>query len=84
MQIPKVQRNPRITGTIRGLAIWTHSPECKNLGWQTLPRDPSSREFYLKQSPLRLLGITRCGFIKEDHHGEYHRNREGRNHRIQR
>jgi hypothetical protein len=36
----KVQRKTRIAGTIRGLTIWTLSPECKNLGWQTLHRDP--------------------------------------------
>ena len=36
----KVQRKTRIAGTIRGLAIWTLSPECENLGRQTFPRLP--------------------------------------------
>ena len=49
----KVQRKTRIAGTIRGLTIWTLSPECKNLGWQTLHRDPSSREFRHKRPQCR-------------------------------
>ena len=36
----KVQRKTRIAGTIRGLAIWTLSPEYKNLGWQPPPPGP--------------------------------------------
>src|ERR1700682_3943398 len=31
-----------------------------------------------------MLSADRCGLIKEDRHGECHRNREGLNHRIQR
>jgi len=31
-----------------------------------------------------MLSADRCGLIREDHHGECHRNCEGLNHRIQR
>jgi hypothetical protein len=37
---PQGSKKSRITGTIRGLAIWTHSPECKNLGWLRPPLGP--------------------------------------------
>ena len=30
-----------MAGTIRGLAIWIFSPECKNVGWQTHPPGPA-------------------------------------------
>jgi hypothetical protein len=38
------EKNPPMAGTIRGLAIWILSPECKNVGWQTHPPgQPPSR-----------------------------------------
>src|SRR5258708_10723514 len=46
-------KKTRIAGTIRGLAIWTLSPECKNLGWKTAPRSPPSREFRHKRPQCR-------------------------------